>query len=232
MESFDWGRVTESLACMKGSLAVDSFDIDSSFILAYHSIASLRARCHKNVRGVVEEATSYSAEAIFSTKSSSAHQLSVRIAVTIEGKLEITVCSNNAEESSICLGDYERKYGCLVQRSRELDEKNRIKLIKMVEVEMKLDAALNKILEKALASNIYRPLAAAREALISTLESHDPIHIETGKVIADLYSHKQDAPLDSEEAQVMSIKILDWKKRLSKTIDELLPTPKIPSGQG
>lgn len=229
MESSDWSRITEGLSCKQASLPVDSLDVQSSFALAYHSVASLRARCYRSIGTAMGESSSYAAEAILSTKSSSGHQLAVKLLAAPEGRLEITVCSDNPEESSDGLTNFERRYKELIERIKKFDEESRSKVVKTIEVEMKLDAALHKILAKAPVGDIYLPIGIVREVLIKTLEGFDPIHIETGDVMASLYNLPQDAPLVPEKSQSISIKILDWKRRLSKRIDEAPAPPQEPA---
>jgi hypothetical protein len=36
-----------------------------------------------------------------------------------------------------------------------------------------------------------------------------------------LHNHAPDTPLDEESSRLLSIKILDWKRKLSKVIDEM-----------
>jgi hypothetical protein len=224
MESSDWSKIINGLCCRQAGLPVDSLDVQSSFALAYHSVTSIRARCYKNVGTIAIEPPSYSAEAILSTRSSSGHHLAVRLLAAPQRKLDITVCSESPEESSSSLASYEKRYKELLERIGGIDEKNRGKVVKTIEVEMKLDAALHKILGKAPVGEIYPPIGIVREVLIKILEGFDPIHIETGEVMASLCDLPQDTPLDAEKSRSIGMKILGWKMRLSRKIDEV-PLP-------
>ncbi|WXG42663.1 MAG: hypothetical protein WED04_00915 [Promethearchaeati archaeon SRVP18_Atabeyarchaeia-1] len=232
MESSDWSKIAEGLDCRQASLPVNGLDAQSSFALVYHSVATIKARCYKNIGTMGGESSSFSAEAVLSTKSSSGHQLAVKLLLAPDGKLEITVCSDSPEESSDALTNYEKRYKELVGRIGKFDEKNRTKVIKTIEVEMKLDAALGKLLVKAPVGDIYPFIGIVRETLIKTLEGFDPIHIETGDVMASLYDHSQETPLDPDQSRSVSMKVLDWKRRLSRTIDEASPAPPEPVVQG
>jgi hypothetical protein len=86
---------------------------------------------------------------------------------------------------------------------------------------MKLDSALSKILSKAPVGDIYPTIGIIRETLIRVLEGFDPMHIETGDSMETLHKHAPDTPLDDENSKLLCMKILDWKRRLSKIIDEM-----------
>jgi hypothetical protein len=219
-ESADWDKIADGLGCRQAVLPVDSLDIQSSYALAYHSVSSIRARCQKNVITILVEPRSYSAEAILSTKSPTGHQLAVRLIAAPEKRLEIIVCSDNLEESSNSVTDYEKRYKELLERVGKLDEESRNRIVKTIEVEMKLDAALDKILRNAPVSEVYPPIGIVREALIKTIEGFDPIHIETGAVMENLCGLSQETPLDPQKSRSIGMKILDWKMRLSRKINE------------
>jgi hypothetical protein len=108
----------------------------------------------------------------------------------------------------------------LVGRISRIDETSRTRIVRTIEVEMKLDTALHKILTRAPVGEIYPHIGIIREVLIKTLEGFDPIHIETGDVMASLCALPQDSQLDPEKSRSISMKILDWKMRLSRKIDE------------
>ena len=220
MDSSEWSKITGGLCCRQVVLPLDGLDVQSSFALAYHSVSSIRARCYRNVGTIVIEPPSYSAEAILLTRSSSGHQLVVKLSAGPERKLEITVCSDNLEESSGGASNYERRYKEFLERIGKIDENKRGKIVKTIEVEMRLDTALHKILGNAPVGEIYPPIGIVREVLIKTLEGFDPIHIDTGDVMASLCGLPQDTPLDPEKSKSISMKILEWKMRLSRKIDE------------
>ncbi len=221
MSSPEWGTMSSGLTCNNEILPESILDAQSSFAVAYHSTTSIRARCIKNVGTLIGESSSYVAEAILSSRTSSGHQLLVRLVATQEGKVEISVCSDSPQKSLGALAEYDERIKRFLERIGKLDEKERRRVIEATKVEMKLDSALGKILSKAPVGDIYPTIGIIRETLIKVLEGFDPMHIETAESMEALHKHAPDAPLDDENSRLLCIKILDWKRRLSNIIDEM-----------
>jgi hypothetical protein len=221
MSSPEWSKISSGLTCNNEILPDSILDAQSAFAVAYHSTTSIRARCIKNVGTLMGESSSYVAEAILSSKTSSGHQLLVRLVATQEGKVEISVCSGSPEGSPNPLVEYAERIRRSLERIGKLDEKERRRVVEAIKVEMKLDSALGKILSKAPVGDIYPTIGIIRETLIRVLEGFDPMHIETGASMETLHKHALDTPLDDEDSKLLCIKILDWKRRLSKIIDEM-----------
>jgi hypothetical protein len=167
------------------------------------------------------ESTPYSAEAILASKTSTGHQLLIRLSTTQQGKVEISVCSDDPQESSSSLSEYNSRIKGLLERIEKLDEIERKRVVEAIKVEMKLDAVLDMILSKLPVSEIYPTMGIIREALIRVLKAFDPIHMETGESMEALHKSTPDTPLDDENSKLLSIKVLDWKRRLSRIIDEM-----------
>jgi hypothetical protein len=178
-------------------------------------------RCHKNVCTLVSETLPYTAEAILTSKTPTGHQLVIRLNTIEQERVQISICSDNPQESSNYLSEYNERAKSLLEKIVSIDETERKRVIEAVRVEMKLDTALDMVLSKFSASQIYATIGIIRETLIRVLQVFDPIHIETAEYMEKLNNLAPDTPLDEENSKMLSIRILDWKKRLSKIIDEM-----------
>nr|MDO8100373.1 hypothetical protein [Candidatus Njordarchaeota archaeon] len=221
-EAPEWSQFSQGLSCESEVLSPCDLGAQDYFAIVYHCTTSIRSRCHRNV-GRTGGLSSYVGEAITSSRTSTGHQLVARSSSTPDGKIQITVCSDAPEESSGHLAEYIERIKTLTERIAKMGEEERKRVIKVILVEMKLDAAMNKILSKTSASEIYATVGIIRETLIETLTGFDPIHIETSGVMEALHSHPPDIPLDHEESVSFSMKILNWRKRLSKIVEGELP---------
>jgi hypothetical protein len=177
------------------------------------------------------ELSSYVGEAITSSRTSSGHQLAVRSSSTPDGKIEMTVCSDDPEESSRRITEYKERIEKLIEKVMKTGEEERKRIILLILVEMKLDASIDKILSKRPAGEIYPIVGIVRETLIKTLAGFDPIHIETSGVLEDLHSYPPDSPLDREKSVSFSVKFLDWRKRLSRIVEGEMSSSLEPSEQ-
>jgi hypothetical protein len=178
-------------------------------------------RCHKNVCTLVSETLPYTAEAILTSKTPTGHQLVIRLNTIEQERVQISICSDNPQESSNYLSEYSGRAKSLLEKVVSIDETERKRVIEAVKVEMKLDTALDMVLSKLSAGQIYAMIGIIRETLIKVLQVFDPIHIETGEYMEKLNNLSPDSSLDEENSKLLSIKILDWKRRLSKIIDEM-----------
>jgi len=77
------------------------------------------------------------------------------------------------------------------------------------------------VLSKLSAGEIYATIGIIRETLIKVLQVFDPMHIETAESMETLHNLPLDSSLDDENSKSLSIRLLDWKRRLSKIIDEM-----------
>jgi hypothetical protein len=221
MSSPEWSKLSDGLACNNEVFPESILDAQSSFALAYHSTNSIRVRCHKNVCTLVDESLPYSAEAILTSKTPTGHQLVIRLNTTEEKKVQIIVCSDDPQESSNYLSECNGRVKGLLEKLGNMDETEKKRVFDAVRVEMKLDTALSMVLSKLTVGEIYPVIGIVRETLIKALQGFDPIHIETGESMEILHKLAPDAKLDEENSKLLSIKILDWKRRLSKIIDEM-----------
>jgi hypothetical protein len=217
-EAVEWTKLSQGLSCKSDTLSPDNLGIQDYFAIVYHCTTSIRSRCHKNVNKT-GELSSYCGETIASTRTSSGHQLAVRSSSTSDGKIEITVCSDDPEESSRHLAECREKIKTLVERIAKMGEEERKKMFSLIAVEMKLDTAIDKILSKLPAGEIYPTVGLIRETLIKTIDGFDPIHIRTSEVMEALHGHPQGAPLDREKSVAFSMKMLDWRKMLSRIVE-------------
>nr|MDO8132873.1 hypothetical protein [Candidatus Njordarchaeum guaymaensis] len=217
-EAPDWSKFTQGLSCKSETLSPTDVGTQDYFAIVYHCTTSIRSRCHRNV-GRIEELSFYVGEAIASSRTSSGHQLVVRSLSTPDGKIEITVCSDDPEESSRRLAEFKERIKTLTERIIKMGEEERKRIIALIIVEMKLDAAINKILLKIPAGEIYPTIGIIRETLIKTLAGFDPIHIETSEIMEALHDHSPNIPLDRGKSVSFSMKILDWRKRLSRIVE-------------
>jgi hypothetical protein len=221
MSSSDWSKLSDGLSCNTDIFPVSVLDAQSSFALAYHSTNSIRVKCNKNVCTLVSETLPYSAEAILTSRTPMGHQLVIRLSTVEQDRVQISVCSENPEESSTYLSEYSGRAKGLLEKVVSMDETERKRVFDAVRVEMKLDTALGMVLSKSLVGEIYATIGIIRETLIKVLQVFDPMHIETGESMEVLHNLPPDASLDEENSKLLSIRILDWKRRLSKIIDEM-----------
>jgi hypothetical protein len=217
-EAPEWSKFSQLVSCNSETLSTNDLGVHDYFAVVYHCTTSVRSRCHKNL-GRIGDSSSFLGEAITSTRTSSGHQVAVRLSSTPDGKIEITVCSDDPEESSRHLTEYKERIKTLAERIMKTDEIDKKRIVLLILVEMKLDAAIDKILSKKPASEIYPIVGIIREALIKILAGFDPIHIETSEVMEALHGFSHDTPLDREKSVSFCVKILDWRRRLSRIVD-------------
>lgn len=221
MSSPEWSKLSDGLVCSSEIFPESVLDAQSSFALAYHSANSIRVKCYKNVCSLASESSPYFAEAILASKTLTGHQLAIRLDITQQERVQISVCSDDPQESSNYFSEYNVRIKGLLEKIGNLDETERRRVIEAMRLEMRLDTALGMVLSKLPVGDIYPTLGIIRETLIRVLRAFDSMHIETGESMETLHNLAPDNPLDEENSKLLSIKILDWKRRLSKIIDEM-----------
>jgi hypothetical protein len=217
-EAPEWSKLSQLLSCNSETLSTNGLGGQDYFAVVYHCTTSVKSRCHKN-SGRMEDSSSFLGETITSTRTSSGHQLAVRFSSTPDGKIEMTVCSDDPEELSRRMVEYKERIRTLSEQIMKMDEEGRKRIVLLILVEMKVDAAIDKILSKRPAGEIYPAVGIIRETLIKTLAGFDPIHIETGEMMEALHGYSPDTSLDREKSVSFGVKLLDWRRRLSRIVD-------------
>ncbi|MHA1409368.1 MAG: hypothetical protein ACTSQY_03430 [Candidatus Odinarchaeia archaeon] len=186
-----------------------------TFNLAYFAFNSIKIKRAK----FLENKIPFSASAVFIDPS---ENMILQIKVpNKEDKCEIT-CWGNEEQK--CEEKITKGKEKITSITKKINEENKEKIKKYIEVLKLLDTTLVEVLNKSKIRGIYFPLANSREILykIYETEKFEPLLLSMGNALEKLKKFNEEEVLNQEEQSKLSVSILKWKKTVINKINVLV----------